>query len=448
MNTHKINISALCILLVISIAFYQCKSNKPTIAYQQKVEAPFAKHDIPFQEYTFDHDKGIKIERGTGTMIKIEGGSFEKKDGTSVTGSISLKVREFHDPTEIFQSGIPMSQDSLRNNFLQSAGMIELRAFSNGEELNLKNNKSVDVELAGFKPSEGYQLYYLESNKNWIVTDKFMSGENNRKKSKLDKILSFLSKPFKKKEAPEEVIFTLFGNVEEAPYLQNLKSQKWKVSGKNITPEVMEAIRINWDEVKVVALDKKKKRYQLQFTKSVSIDYEKSIIKKISVEASPVLDENNANAQDEFEKELKNYEATLQKMEEEKKRVMLEADMVNSFKINKMGIWNVDKLMSAEGVTEVAVSFDFEKDIDPILNNITLFAIYIDDNSVIKYMPGDWKKVKFQTNKRMKLVAVLPNNTIACVEANVIDAKLKSAENKCHFSTVKSDAGSFFKKQG
>jgi hypothetical protein len=62
-------------------------------------------------------------------------------------------------------------------------------------------------------------------------------------------------------------------------------------------------------------------------------------------------------------------------------------------------------------------------------------------------MPGDWKKVKFQTNKKMRLVAVLPNNKIASVEANVIDAKLKSTGNKFHFSTVRSDAESFFKKE-
>lgn len=206
-------------------------------------------------------------------------------------------------------------------------------------------------------------------------------------------------------------------------------------------------MRINWDEVKVVALDKKKNRYALTFSTMLTNEDETSITKKITVEASPVFDQNNQLAQNSFENDLKEYELTLKKMEVEKKRVEQEADMVNSFKINKMGIWNVDKLMSAEGVTEVAVSFDFEKDIDPVVNNIALFAIYVDDNSVIKYMPGDWKKVKFQTNKKMRLIAVLPNNKIASVEADVIEAKLKSTGNKFYFSTVKSDAGSYFKKE-
>ncbi len=445
MNTNiKLLINTMLLIGLVSI-MSNCSRHKTT--YHQKIEAPVAGHDIPFQEYSFQQDSGLTVERSTGTMIKIAPGSFEKNDGSPITGPITLKVREFHNPSEIFQSGIPMSQDSLRNNFLQSAGMIELRAFNNGEELKLKNNKSVDVELAGFKASDGYQLYYLENNKNWIVTDTFKSVENERKKTKLGKILSFLGKPFRKKEVPDEIIFDLVGNVKEAPYLKNLQNQKWRVSGKNVTPAVVEAMRINWDEVKVVALNKKKNRFALTFSTTMMDENESSITKKITVEATPVFDQNNQLAQNSFENDLKEYELTLKKMEVEKKRVEQEADMVNSFKVNKMGIWNIDKLMSAEGVTEVAVSFDFEKEIDPVVNNITLFAIYVDDNSVIKYMPGDWKKVKFQTNKKMRLVAVLPNNKIASVEANVIDTKLKSTGNKFHFSTMRSDAGSFFKKE-
>lgn len=216
MNTNiKLLINTMLLIGLVSI-MSKCSRHKTT--YQQKIEAPVAGHDIPFQEYTFQQDSGLTVERSSGTMIKIAPGSFQKNDGSAITGPITLKVREFHNPTEVFQSGIPMSQDSLRNNFLQSAGMIELRAFNNGEELKLKNNKSVDVELAGFKASDGYQLYYLENNKNWIVTDTFKSGENERKKTKLGKILSFLSTPFRKKEIPDEIIFDLVGNVKEAPY--------------------------------------------------------------------------------------------------------------------------------------------------------------------------------------------------------------------------------------
>jgi len=45
---------------------------------------------------------------------------------------------------------------------------------------------------------------------------------------------------------------------------------------------------------------------------------------------------------------MEEHDFIITKLLEEKKSLQLQTDMVNRFKINKMGIWNIDKLMIME----------------------------------------------------------------------------------------------------
>ena len=54
-----------------------------------------------------------------------------------------------------------------RNNYMQSAGMMEIRAYLGSEELNLSIGKSISVSLAALnKVDANYNLYFLKIMKN------------------------------------------------------------------------------------------------------------------------------------------------------------------------------------------------------------------------------------------------------------------------------------------
>ena len=132
---------AAALLILLSLFFVWMKFSKDKIQYEQNIHPPIKSQDIAFEEYRFHKDSTLKIERATGTLISISPNTFVHKNGSEVRDSVLLKVREFHNTEDIFRSGIPMSIDKKRKQILQSAGMIELRAFSGGRNSNVASSR-------------------------------------------------------------------------------------------------------------------------------------------------------------------------------------------------------------------------------------------------------------------------------------------------------------------
>jgi hypothetical protein len=413
-----------------------CSSKKP--AYVQKVEAPIASNDIPFNLFVYDQDTSITITTSHGTAVNIDPNTFTHANGSIVTNQIMIKIREMHSATDIFRSGIPMSVDGARNGFLQSGGMLEIRAFDNEEELVIANGKSIGVELAYFSPASGFSLYQLQDNQNWQVNDTFVVKQNQRKVNALNKIMNFLKNPFTKKQQTTNNEFELVADLKESPHLKPFKNQKWKLVDETDPELVQKFMRLNWDDVVVNLVNKKTNTYKLTFTRSITVADAGVENRSLSLLASPVNVPDSS-----FAKQLLDYEKTLVTMKDEKIRLQAEADMVSSFQIRKMGVWNIDKIMNNNDLTEVSVSFDFEKRLDPLVNHVKLFVLHEDDNSVIYYLPQDWKKVKLSKTKRNSLVAVLPNNTVAMVDAKAVNAMVNNGKSTLYFSTVEKPASIF-----
>ena len=130
-------------------------------------------------------------------------------------------------------------------------------------------------------------------------------------------------------------------------------------------------------------------------------------------------------------------------MNDEKIRLEAEADMVSSFQIRQLGVWNIDKIMKNEDLVNYSLEFDFEKNIDPLVNHVKLFVLYEEDNSVVYYLPQDWDKVRLSKTKRISLVAVLPNNKVAFVDPKNVNTMVKQGSSNIFFNTVEQPASSF-----
>jgi hypothetical protein len=413
-------------LYIVLVTVMMGCSNKK-VSYEQKIEAPLVGSSLAFDLYAYKQDTSIRIATPKGTVINIEPNTFAHANGTAVSNQIIIKVREMHTANEIFKSGIPMSVDGARKDFLQSGGMLEIRAFDNKEELVIANGKSIGVALAQYTPSGGYSLYHLNENQNWQVNDSFVVQKNERKRNGLAKIFDFFKNPSRQAVNNE---FEIVANVKESPQLRAFQNQKWRIIDGTNPKMVQTAMRMSWDDVVVNPVNLKQKIYRLTFTRALTVQGSGEQNKSLTVQASPVNVSDTA-----FAKQLINYEETIVKMNNEKLRLEAEADMVSSFRIRQMGVWNIDKIMNKDELTSVSLKFDFEKELDPYVHHIKLFVLHEDDNSVIYYLPQDWKNIKLSKVKRNSLIAVLPGNRVAVVDANTVKSKMQMGGSEINFTT-------------
>ena len=402
----------------------------------QKIEPPIIAADIPFNEYLLHPDSSMLIHLPTGTAIKISSAVFEREDGKPIEGSIAFRVREFHNAYDILRAGIPMSTDADRKNFLQSAGMIELRANNNGMTVKLKEGKQLEVALAGYKLSDGYDLYYTADGSNWAITDRFITDSNTRRNNRLRELSIIPQSPLDSGEITKDLIVSLQVDLTALPYLKPFANLQWLIAKKDINPQVIAAMRIIWDDVAIREISRRKLQYELVFKKKLSLISDSEMVQQLVVKASPITGGKNKREDRRiFADQMATYKIILAKVEEEKSRLLQEAAMLNSFKISKMGIWNIDRLMKSNDMYFVNVSFDFEKQINRDINNLKVFVIYEDDNSVLPYAAKEWTKIGFRPNQKASLVVVLPKNEIALVTSEQLQQQLKTSSQTLLFKT-------------
>jgi hypothetical protein len=199
----------------------------------------------------------------TGTHIEIPPNSFEDSLGNQVSGIVHLLIRELHTPMEIVRSGIPLRTNRIKNEFLESGGMIEIKATKDNTKLNIRPGGSMGIDLAAFKKSNDYQLFNLSDSGDWRVRDTFKVVVNERRNKILQALLSKLIPG--KIEKQTDLIFELFSDLDISPQMEPLLGQKWKIKGVNVTPQVKRALRINWDSLSITK--KGNGEYILEFHK-------------------------------------------------------------------------------------------------------------------------------------------------------------------------------------
>ena len=446
MQKNKIKIPLLALLLF-SVLVGGCNIFKGKTKESQAIQPPVVAANIPFNEYLIHNDSSITIKLSTGTAINVQPGIFEREDGNPIEGPITLKVREFHSAYDILRSGIPMSINSSQKDFLQSAGMIELRANNNGNELKVKEGKQIEIALAGYNLSNGYDLYYTSDGSSWSQTGRFVSDSNYQRNNRIKELSIIPKVPTDTVDMGKDLIFSLKADLTEVPYLKPFSNLQWRVSKKDISPKVIDAIRIIWDEVSIKQIKGNKLENELVFKRKQFDTSGNQIVQQLVVKASPIVGgKNNREDRKLFAQQMDMYKNTLAKIEEEKARLAKEADMLNSFTISKMGIWNIDKIMKRDDLILVNASFDFEKEINRDINKLKVFVIYEDDNSVIPYASVQWNKIGIRPNSKVSLVAVLLKNELAVITSDELQRQLRGASNSILFATKRVSGVDYLKK--
>lgn len=409
----------------------------------QSIRPPVPSGDLPFEKYQLNADSGGVIVRPTGTRLRIPANAFVDEAGKPVKGNVEFRVRELHNPADLLRSGIPMSVDSTRKDILQSAGMIELRASAGEKPLELAADKSIDVSLAGFRPSDGYSLYQLSGDRNWQVTDTFGAGPNTYKQAALDSLALV-----RRYNHPDSVRFfeMAIGDLKSAQY-RSLNKRKWKLGMLQSRRKFDLAMRADWDRVRMESLNSKGTRVKLKFTKNMQIqkkDKYKDSTLSYEVVAIPVFKPGESV---DMLAELQSLEELNKALDVEENRVKMQADMVNNFRINKMGIWNIDKLMKQIDQKEFDISFDFVDQINPDVNKVELMLIYEESNACLRFEPHDWSNVKLPITERISMIAILPKGEVAMVSSTALTEAMSQGSSKLKLKSERMSFEQYLQKQ-
>lgn len=417
--------------VVLLLLLTACSANR-----KSRISPPNRSLDIPFVSHRFHADSGINIRLATGTEIRIAPGTLVDGKGNPVHGMVDFRVREFHRAEDMFRAGIPLNTRANGNQQLQSAGMMEMRAYAGQEELSVASGRSIGVGLAGYRDANGYDLWYMEEDADWNVRGNFRTDSNRIKWQTIQALGDSIKDPSSPQQE-EARMFELVGNVKQVPYLKPYQNLKWQLDASEPLERLATDNRIHWGKVSIKLIDKRKNLYALTFTQHDSDDPTTSKGIQKTILASPIASKGN------MKKRMKEYEEEVAELERKRKerleqlvRSQKEADLLQFFSADRLGIWNVDRLMKMEDCIPVVVRFDFEKSL-PDANKIgSIIALYDGENSVMQYKRDlNGSSIYLQKGKAMRLIVLLPKEQVALVDNSSIQQALESGSKEINLKT-------------
>jgi len=393
---------------------------------QLAVRPPFPGVDIPKQTYKASGTKATVIEIPSGTKIEIPANCFVDKNGKAINEDVEINYREFHNAADILTSGIPIQDTDGR--YMETAGMFEIGGKLRGEEVFVAPNKEINVKMASFNEGDRFDFFKMEPKTcKWDEIDgegKIKAIPNSEKVAKLKEIdakIAQNARPIKPKAADKnKFAFDLDVNYEAFPELKNFKGIIWEYAGNKDAdnPEKQTwVMKTDWDDVE---LKSDNGSYKLILSN-----------KKQTFETTvrPILSEKDQDkALAEFDKKMKTYEDDKMYLEMSKKDISAQNNVFRAIAIEGFGIFNWDCLHNPERI-QCETSFVMGGlDVDKI-QSLTIFLVSKEQRAVIQFagQKGTIPMFSFNPDDKNMLVALLPNNEIATVSANVFK-KLNAKE--------------------
>lgn len=288
------------------------------------IQPPFPGNELPYSTYRISARQGGVIHYPSGSTITIPANAFANPNGGTLNDSVEIRYREFHNPLEIFLSGIPMGYDSAGlHRTLESAGMIEIRAYDQRQELSLRKQSSIDIKMATANTEERFNLYELDTvNHNWIYKgkDKIVSPEEQKPQQKNNlnsqqvKTSATTANPAEEIKPelsnPDKYTFNIDYNNQDFPELAAYKNVLFEVTDNSFKPSYY---KINWSKISLVGSNEPG-TYIIKLKKADTT---------ISVMAKPVFEKDDYDqALAKFEQMHKVAEAKHQQQEKERQETI------------------------------------------------------------------------------------------------------------------------------
>ncbi|OFY80945.1 MAG: hypothetical protein A2281_12860 [Bacteroidetes bacterium RIFOXYA12_FULL_38_20] len=387
-----------------------CKTEKNTAAVSTVLSPAFEGVDVKFSPFNLDANKGGVIHLDNGGSIVVPPDAFVDASGESVTGTVKIDFREFHNAYDIILAGIPMSYDSAGVKYdFETAGMFDIRGYAGNSEIFIREGSKISVNLASFNQGEDFGFYALdEKSGDWQYITTGRSEINVTKKRVLDSLSALGDKPVKPlkyEKGGTYLDFKVFYN--QFPELKELGSVIWKYTGTvdREDPSKNKWIyREKWASMDLIPYNSEAGQYKLKLTSN-----QKAF--ETTISAVLIGDDFNA-AMEIFQEQMGMYREKFTERVQKEEMANLQADILRSYDISSFGIYNWDRYMKQPSVIAVKADFKFDAEI-PDKNDIIIYLISDNEKSLVKYAYSDWDKFAFKPDNTNKLVAVIPGNKIA-----------------------------------
>jgi hypothetical protein len=112
--------------------------------------------DVKTSKFEISPTTDTLIFGDKGTGIFIESNSLQFKDGSTPTSTIKIELKEYYSISDILSKNLSTISNG---RLLETGGMINIQAFSDGKELELKNGKEVIIHFPKDDSKSGMQLF-------------------------------------------------------------------------------------------------------------------------------------------------------------------------------------------------------------------------------------------------------------------------------------------------
>jgi hypothetical protein len=337
----------------------QATGNTPVLLDQ--VAPPLPESDVPFQHFSIKAETEQTIDLDNGTRIKVPANAFVDAQNRPIAGEVDLDYREFHDAVDVLFSGIPMhmQDQSGEMQIFQTAGMMEIRATQNDQEVFIKEGEAIEVEMASYQNAlaetqrKGYgQFYFDEESHQWQTLQEMDLPQDNPRSQPLMSEADLPPKPAPpRKPADETNVFNFAVDYSSFPALAEYKDIVWEYAGiieeGLVNPNQAEWLFTEaWRDAQIAPRQGSKDVYYISLS---------SPRRQAKICVRPVISERDfSKAMAVFNKINARYAKQRQRLQEEQERVRNQSLLVSVFQVMRLGIYNIDRYLKDLGEKQVA----------------------------------------------------------------------------------------------
>lgn len=413
-----------------------CRTQEPTAeVLPSLLQPPIPEADPGSTHVSFVAEEGLFFRNASGSTVVIPPNSLVDAYGLPVKGPVTASYRELPDAVSIFLAGIPMEY---QDGHFTTAGSFELRAFQLGQELELLPGQGAFVRMASWQAGDDYDFFLLdEQQRGWQQIGTRPAELNLERKRLRDKIARMepeLKFPLDRQYMAfnYEAILDIYYNDDLRKVDHSDVQAKMKAYGLGWTEaEIHQRIEFRGREIHAALmvwknLDRKQfpawtKNLYGRVTKLHGNTYRYLVATRDSTQQFSVRLEAIMPLQELFafspEKWKNNYEAVMRKIEEERERMQMMAEVYRTYEVDAFGLYNWDKLMKEEERVILAADFRFPVEVNERLTELTAVLLTGDNRSVISYPQYTWDGIALIPDDNARFFVLLPGGLVALYPA-------------------------------
>jgi len=360
----------------------------------------------------------------SGGELRIPANCFVNEAGERLTGPVSLRYREFHDATDIIAAGIPMKalKPNGTSDWLQTAGMFELRGDSEGNPIRFADNKSAEIVFLSSVDGP-YDTWILNEYKGlWenlgeSNTPRAIAPSPESAQREIEHLGANPPQAPKATPPAEQLVFSDL-DLSQTPELKSIANLAFAYAGDD--PK-LDPKRNKWITKEGIWVKKEIKPtdnpgiYQLTL---VGEEYFSIPVKK----AIQIEDQEAALAA--YHAELATYQANLDKLKSSSPG-MTHHRFIREMRIQGFGIYNYDIFLNQDKFIPLAADFDLGDLPLAEKKEVMVFHITANGKAVLSLTSNSWSSFKFNPDMDNGLLAILPDNRVAMFTASDFKASIE-----------------------